>query len=65
MLLLNIELIEIFLGSFHWCDHFYGFYCSLWEAHGLISSKALSLPGKHKLNLLAIIATVVLMVLFV
>lgn len=63
--LLNIELIEIFLGIFIGAITFTGSIVAYGKLHGLISSKALSIPGKHKLNLLAIIATVVLMVLFV
>lgn len=63
--LLNIELIEIFLGIFIGAITFTGSIVAYGKLHGLISSKALSLPGKHKLNLLALIATVVFMVLFV
>ena len=51
--LLNIELIEIFLGIFIGAITFTGSIVAYGKLHGLISSKALSIPGKHKLNLLA------------
>lgn len=63
--LLNIELVEIYLGIFIGAITFTGSIVAFGKLRGTISSKALSLPGKHKLNLLAIIATVVLMFLFI
>jgi NAD(P) transhydrogenase subunit beta len=63
--LLNIELTEIVVGVFIGAVTFTGSVVAFGKLHGLINSKALSLPGKHKLNLLAIIASLLLMVLFV
>lgn len=62
---LNIELTEIFLGVFIGAITFTGSIVAYCKLHGIINSKALSLPHKHKLNLLALIATVVLMFLFI
>lgn len=63
--MLNIELVEIFLGVFIGAVTFTGSIVAFGKLHGLFSSKALSLPHKHKLNLAALLATVVLMVLFI
>jgi NAD(P) transhydrogenase subunit beta len=62
---LNIELIEIFLGVFIGAITFTGSIVAYGKLHGIINSKALSLPYKHKLNALALIATIVLMFLFI
>ncbi len=63
--LLNIELTEIFLGVFIGAITFTGSIVAYGKLHGKISSKALSLPHKHMLNLLALIASIVLMFLFI
>ncbi len=63
--LLNIELTEIFLGIFIGAITFTGSIVAYGKLHGIISSKALSLPHKNKLNLLALIASIVLMFLFI
>ncbi|MCQ6282014.1 Re/Si-specific NAD(P)(+) transhydrogenase subunit beta [Bacillus sp. EB600] len=63
--LLNIELTEIFLGIFIGAITFTGSIVAYGKLHGLIKSKALSLPFKNGLNLLALIAVVVLMFLFI
>ena len=63
--LLNIEMIEIYLGIFIGAITFTGSIVAYGKLHGLINSKALSLPFKNGLNLLALIATIVLMFLFV
>lgn len=63
--LLNIELTEIFLGVFIGSITFTGSIMAYGKLHGIISSKALSLKYKHKLNLLAIIVSIVLMILFI
>lgn len=62
---LNIELTEIFLGVFIGAITFTGSVIAFGKLHGLISSKALSLPHKNKLNLLILAASVVLMFLFI
>ena len=63
--LLNIEMIEIYLGIFIGAITFTGSIVAYGKLHGLIKSKALSLPFKNGLNLLALIATIVLMFLFI
>ena len=63
--LLNIELVEIFLGIFIGAITFTGSIVAYGKLHGLIKSKALTLPFKNGLNLLALIATIVLMFLFI
>jgi H+-translocating NAD(P) transhydrogenase subunit beta len=62
---LNIELTEIALGVFIGAITFTGSIVAYCKLHGIINSKALSLPHKHKLNLLALIASIVLMFLFI
>lgn len=62
--LLNIELTEIYLGIFIGAITFTGSVVAFGKLRGFIKSKALSLPGKHWLNLSAIIVIIVLMVLF-
>ncbi len=63
--LLNIEMIEIYLGIFIGAITFTGSIVAYGKLHGLINSKALSLPFKNGLNSLALIATIVLMFLFI
>ena len=63
--LLNIEMVEIFLGIFIGAITFTGSIVAYGKLHGLINSKALSLPFKNGLNLLALIASIVLMFLFI
>ncbi len=63
--LLNIELTEIFLGVFIGAITFTGSIVAFGKLNGMLSSKALTLPFKHGLNLLAVIASVALMFLFV
>ncbi len=63
--LLNIEMIEIYLGIFIGAITFTGSIVAYGKLHGLINSKALSLPFKNGLNLLALIASIVLMFLFI
>lgn len=62
--LLSIELTEIFLGVFIGAVTFTGSIIAFGKLRGIIKSKALSLPGKHWLNLAAIIVSAVLMGLF-
>jgi len=63
--LLTIELTEIFLGVFIGAVTFTGSIVAFGKLRGIIKSKALSLPGKHWMNLTAIIVSIVLMVLFI
>jgi H+-translocating NAD(P) transhydrogenase subunit beta len=63
--LLNIELTEIFLGVLIGAITFTGSIVAYGKLRGIISSKALSLPHKHKLNLLALTASIVCMFLFI
>ncbi|HYE67841.1 MAG TPA: NAD(P)(+) transhydrogenase (Re/Si-specific) subunit beta, partial [Anaerovoracaceae bacterium] len=63
--LLTIELTEIFLGVFIGAITFTGSIVAFGKLRGIIKSKALSLPGKHWLNLAAIVASIVLMILFI
>jgi len=62
---LNIELTEIFLGVLIGAITFTGSIVAYGKLHGIIKAKALSLPHKHKLNLLALIASVVLLFFFI
>ena len=63
--LLTIELTEIFLGVFIGAVTFTGSIIAFGKLRGIIKSKALSLPGKHWMNLGAIIISAVLMGLFI
>lgn len=63
--MLNIELVEIFLGVFIGAVTFTGSIVAFGKLRGFISSKALNLPGKHFLNLIGIVGSVVLMGLFI
>ena len=62
---LTIELTEIFLGVFIGAVTFTGSVVAFGKLRGIISSKALTLPGKNWLNLIALITTIVMMVLFI
>ena len=63
--LLTIELTEIFLGVFIGALTFTGSIVAFGKLRGLIHSKALALPGKNILNLLAVGISAVMMVLFI
>jgi len=63
--LLTIELTEIFLGVFIGAVTFTGSIVAFGKLRGIIKSKALSLPGKHWMNLAAIVVSIVLMVTFI
>ncbi len=63
--MLNIHLVEIFLGVFIGAVTFTGSVVAFGKLRGLISSKPLMLPHRHKLNLLAVVASLALMVYFV
>ncbi|WP_350432593.1 Re/Si-specific NAD(P)(+) transhydrogenase subunit beta [Shewanella sp. H8] len=63
--MLNIHLVEVFLGIFIGAVTFTGSIVAFAKLRGLISSKALMLPHRHKLNLLAVVVSFILMVMFV
>ncbi|WP_394131826.1 Re/Si-specific NAD(P)(+) transhydrogenase subunit beta [Shewanella maritima] len=63
--MLNIHLVEVFLGIFIGAVTFTGSVVAFGKLRGLIPSKALTLPHRHKLNLLAVVVSLILMVMFV
>jgi NAD(P) transhydrogenase subunit beta len=63
--LLTIHLTEIYLGIFIGAVTFTGSIVAFGKLRGIFSSKSLMLPQRHKMNLLAIIVSIVLMVQFV
>lgn len=63
--MLNIHLVEIFLGVFIGAVTFTGSIVAFGKLRGIISSKPLSLPHKHKLNLVAVVVTLLLMIYFI
>lgn len=63
--LLNIHLVEIFLGVFIGAVTFTGSIVAFGKLRGIISSKSLMLPHRHKLNLAAVVVSLLLMVYFV
>lgn len=60
-----IHLVEVFLGIFIGGVTFTGSIVAFAKLRGLISSSPLNLPHKHKLNLAAIVVSVLLMIHFV
>lgn len=63
--LLNIHLVEVFLGVFIGAVTFTGSIVAFGKLRGVISSSALQLPHRHKLNLLALVASAALLYYFV
>ena len=63
--MLNIHLVEVFLGVFIGAVTFTGSVVAFGKLRGLISSKPLMLPHRHKLNLLAVVVSLALMIHFV
>jgi NAD(P) transhydrogenase subunit beta len=61
----NIHLVEVFLGVFIGAVTFTGSIVAFGKLRGIMSSKALNLPHRHKLNALALIVSIVLLVEFV
>ncbi|VTR26895.1 NAD(P) transhydrogenase subunit beta [Serratia fonticola] len=61
----NIHLTEVFLGIFIGAVTFTGSIVAFGKLRGIISSKPLMLPNRHKLNLAALVVSFLLMVLFV
>ena len=60
-----IHLVEVYLGVFIGAVTFTGSIVAFGKLNGKLSSKPLSIPHKHKLNLAAIIVSLLLLVLFV
>ncbi|SUA51198.1 NAD(P) transhydrogenase subunit beta [Oligella ureolytica] len=60
-----IHLVEVFLGVFIGAVTFTGSVVAFGKLNGKLSSKPLSLPHKHKLNLAALLVSLLLLVLFV
>jgi NAD(P) transhydrogenase subunit beta len=63
--MLNIHLVEVFLGIFIGAVTFTGSIVAFGKLRGIINSAALMLPHRHKLNLLAGVVSFVLMIVFV
>jgi len=61
----NIHLVEVFLGVFIGGITFTGSIVAFAKLRGLIDSKALMLPHRHKLNLAALVVSGYLLVSFV
>ncbi len=63
--MLNIHLVEVFLGVFIGAVTFTGSVVAFGKLNGKLSSKSLMLPHRHKLNLLAGVISFILMIYFV
>ncbi|MDC9596308.1 Re/Si-specific NAD(P)(+) transhydrogenase subunit beta [Xenorhabdus anantnagensis] len=61
----NIHLTEVFLGVFIGAVTFTGSVVAFGKLRGKISSKPLMLPHRHKLNLAALIVSLILMFTFI
>lgn len=61
----NIHLTEVFIGVFIGAVTFTGSIIAFAKLNGVISSSALMLPHRHKMNLAAGVIAFILMVLFV
>jgi len=64
-IMLNIHLVEVFLGVFIGAVTFTGSVVAFGKLNGILSSKSLMLPHRHKMNLLAGIVSFALMIYFV
>jgi len=63
--LLNIHLVEVYLGVFIGSVTFTGSIVAFGKLRGFLPSKALVLPHRHKMNLVAAIVLVALLIYFV
>jgi len=61
----NIHLVEVFLGVFIGAVTFTGSIVAFAKLRGLVSSSALMLPHRHKMNLAALVVSAWLLVTFV
>jgi len=64
-MMLNIHLVEVFLGVFIGAVTFTGSVVAFGKLNGFLNSKSLMLPHRHKLNLLAGVVSFALMIYFV
>ncbi len=60
-----IHLVEVFLGVFIGAVTFTGSIVAFGKLRGVISSSPLNLPHKHKMNLAAVVVSMLLMIYFV
>ncbi|MDV7103508.1 Re/Si-specific NAD(P)(+) transhydrogenase subunit beta [Vibrio sp. TH_r3] len=63
--MLNIHLVEVFLGVFIGAVTFTGSIVAFGKLRGVISSSPLNIPHKHKWNLAAVVSSLLLMIIFV
>ena len=61
----NIHLTEVFLGIFIGAVTFTGSIVAFGKLRGIISSKPLMLPNRHKLNLAALVVSFAMLIIFV
>ncbi|MDD9340474.1 MAG: Re/Si-specific NAD(P)(+) transhydrogenase subunit beta [Providencia heimbachae] len=61
----NIHLTEVFLGIFIGAITFTGSIVAYGKLSGKMSSKPMMLPNRHKLNLAALVVSLILLVIFV
>ena len=61
----NIHLTEVFLGIFIGAVTFTGSIVAYGKLRGIFSSKPLALPHRHKLNLAALVVSLLLLIVFV
>ncbi len=61
----NIHLVEVFLGIFIGAVTFTGSIVAFGKLRGIFSSKPLALPNRHKLNLAALVISLILLIIFV
>ncbi|WP_374053629.1 Re/Si-specific NAD(P)(+) transhydrogenase subunit beta [Xenorhabdus taiwanensis] len=64
-IMVNIHLTEVFLGVFIGAVTFTGSIVAFGKLRGKISSKPLMLPHRHKLNLAALVVSLILMFTFI
>jgi len=64
-IMLNIHLVEVFLGVFIGGVTFTGSIVAFGKLRGIFSSKSLMLPHRHKMNLMAGLVSIALLVYFV
>lgn len=63
--MLNIHLTEIYLGIYIGAITFTGSVIAFGKLRGLLKSKPLTLPGRHKLNFLGGVTCLVMLVMFI